>query len=110
MAAVRDTLVAALPNFLNTMSATVTASKSTQREIDLAAAYDDVIKRNAKVPSCAVLPDELAGKITDDDINLFTSGSCHVLAREISELIGWPIHCYATDKDPCHHAFVVDRK
>ena len=52
-------------------------------------------------------------EITDNDTLLFTSGACHILAREINKLTGWPIHCFLNEPSgwaPSHHAFIVPRK
>ena len=47
-------------------------------------------------------------EITEDDMHVFTKGACYVLAREISSLTGWPIHCFKDDhREPNFHAFVV---
>ena len=49
--------------------------------------------------------------ITREDVTRFTCGSCHVLAREINKLTGWPIHCFLDDYEgPDHHAFVIPRR
>jgi len=52
-------------------------------------------------------------EVSADDITLFTTGGCHILAREIEKIAGWPIHCFLESSgwhDPCHHAFVVPRE
>jgi len=52
-------------------------------------------------------------QITSNDQLIFTSGACHLLAHEINELTGWPIHCFMDEPNypaPCHHAFIVPRK
>jgi len=49
-------------------------------------------------------------EIAASDIDLFTEGGCHILAREIETISGWPIHCFsagAGDRLPRYHAFVV---
>ena len=47
-------------------------------------------------------------QITDEDVKIFTNGACHVLAREVSLLTGWPINCFLDSaEDPDKHAFVV---
>ena len=49
-------------------------------------------------------------EITDDDVHVFTEGSCHVLAHEVHKLTGWPIHCFVgDDKKLEQHAFIVPR-
>jgi len=47
-------------------------------------------------------------EVTDEDIYTFSNGACHVLAREISALTGWPIHCFLDWREEAEkHAFVV---
>jgi hypothetical protein len=47
-------------------------------------------------------------QITEDDIYVFSNGACHVLAREISALTSWPIHCFLDwNEEAEKHAFVV---
>jgi hypothetical protein len=47
--------------------------------------------------------------ITEKDVKTFQHGWCHVLAHEIQEITGWPIHAFFTDDslDPLIHAFNV---
>ena len=45
---------------------------------------------------------------TEDYVDMFTSGSCHVLANKIHKLTDWPIHCFlGEDGEADIHAFVV---
>lgn len=37
----------------------------------------------------------------------FTEGDCHVLARAIHEITGWPMATFASGKYPVTHAFVA---
>jgi len=43
--------------------------------------------------------------ITPEDMKLFTTGDCHVLAREISEQTGWPMHLCGEEYS--EHVFVL---
>jgi len=46
-------------------------------------------------------------RITKRDITIFTEGDCHLLARELHELTGWPICAFWLDERPEEHAFVL---
>lgn len=41
------------------------------------------------------------------DEQRFTEGDCHLLARRIHRLTGWPIYCFDYGGKPSLHAFVV---
>ena len=44
------------------------------------------------------------------DLERFTCGDCHILARAISRVTGWPIHALTSrygDGEPTLHAFVL---
>lgn len=47
-------------------------------------------------------------RITKLDIERFTCGDCHLLAREIARVTGWAVcsFAYADDDEPDIHAFV----
>lgn len=46
--------------------------------------------------------------IRPGDVWRFTCGDCHILARAIQRLTGWPIHCGISGrKHPDWHAFVL---
>jgi len=46
-------------------------------------------------------------KITEKDIRTFASGDCHVLARKVHEITGWPICAFWLEEKPNEHAFVL---
>lgn len=45
-------------------------------------------------------------RITSLDVERFTCGDCHLLARAIHELTGWPICAFDAFDGPDIHAFV----
>jgi hypothetical protein len=46
-------------------------------------------------------------RITELDITRFTEGDCHILAKVLNALIGWPMYTLHTgDNEPGMHAFV----
>src|ERR1035437_8971985 len=45
-------------------------------------------------------------KIGQLDVEHFTRGDCHVLAREIHRITGWPMHTFWKD-GPGGHAFIL---
>lgn len=47
-------------------------------------------------------------EIRPADINRFTCGDCHIFARALNKLTGWPLHGFINDDgEPDVHAFVV---
>ena len=44
--------------------------------------------------------------ISEADIEAFTYGDCHILARELSQVTGWPICAFCAEDEPDIHAFV----
>ena len=48
-----------------------------------------------------------AVKIGQLDIEHFTRGDCHVLARAIHRLTGWPMHVFWRNDGPGGHAFIL---
>jgi len=49
-------------------------------------------------------------RITELDITRFTEGDCHILAKVLNTLIGWPMYAlHMGDNDPNIHAFVFSK-
>lgn len=49
-------------------------------------------------------------QITEDDINRFTKGDCHVLAKRLHRVANLPLHCLVILEDGnkhTRHAFVI---
>ena len=68
---------------------------------------------NTAATASPIPPSASLAEITSNDTLLFTCGACHILAREINKLTGWPIHCFLDGPDspaPSHHAFVIPRR
>lgn len=47
-------------------------------------------------------------RITELDIERFTEGDCHILAKVLHALTGLPIFTFHIDEEPSLHAFVMD--
>jgi hypothetical protein len=47
--------------------------------------------------------------VTRKDVKTFMHGWCHILAHEIHESTGWPMHAFFSEDslDPLIHAFIV---
>jgi len=45
--------------------------------------------------------------ITQQDIEVFTDGDCHILARELYEHTGWPMCVFGPCADGREHVFVM---
>ena len=56
----------------------------------------------------------MAHRIRPPDYVRFTQGDCHIFARAVNKLTGYPIYCFVApagsgyDEEPDTHAFVVD--